>query len=98
MDVAAEVERIIDRGVEQDDFDENALWVLNDIVEKIKDPTNLEAVNPRSVDREKVKKKTQAMNQMLSRIHAESITEINLLMLVGANAVAESVGKKEKLT
>ena len=43
---------------------------------------NLEAVNLRNVDRKKVKEKTQAVNQVLSRIHTESITEENLLFLL----------------
>ena len=40
-----------------------------------------------------MKEKTQAVNQVLSRIHTESITEENLLILVGANVVAELLGK-----
>ena len=63
--------------------------------EKMKDPMNFEGVNLRNVDRKKVKQKTQAVNQMLSRIHTESIVRANSLILVGANVVAESLGKKE---
>ena len=43
MDVAAEVDRIIDRRVEQDDLDENAKRILKNVVEKMKDPMNLAA-------------------------------------------------------
>ena len=43
--------------------------LLNNIVEKMKDPMNLEAVNFRNVDRKKEKEKTQAVNQVLGRIH-----------------------------
>ena len=38
--------------------------------------------------------KTQAVNQVLSRIQIESVTETNLLILVGTNVVAELLGKK----
>lgn len=34
MDVAAELDRIIDRRIEQDDLDENAKKIQNNIVEK----------------------------------------------------------------
>ena len=57
MDVAAEVGRIFDRRVERDDFDENAKKILNNIVKRMKDPMNLEAVNSRNVDRKKLRKK-----------------------------------------
>ena len=57
MDVAAEVDRIIDRIVEQDDLDENAKMILNNVVEKLKDPMNLNVVNPRNVDSKNVKEK-----------------------------------------
>ena len=46
--------RIIDRRVEKDDLDENKK-ILNNTVEKMKDPMNLEMVNLRNVDRKKVK-------------------------------------------
>ena len=95
MNVAADVDRIFDRRVEQDYLDENTTKkVLTNLVKKMKDPLNLEAVNLRNVDRKKVKEKTQAVNQVLSRIHTESITKVNLLILVGANVVAELLGKK----
>ena len=57
MDVAAEVDRIIDRIVEQDDLDENAKMILNNVVEKLKDPMNLNVVNLRNVDSKNVKEK-----------------------------------------
>ena len=95
MNVAADVDRIFDRRVEQDYLDENTTKkVLTNLVKKMKDPLNLAAVNLRNVDRKKVKEKTQAVNQVLSRIHTESITKVNLLILVGANVVAELLGKK----
>ena len=59
----------------------------------MKDPMNVEAVNLRNVDRKKVKQKTQAVHQVLSRIHTESIAEANLLIVVGVNVVAELLGK-----
>ena len=77
MHVAVEVDIIIDRRVEQDDLDENTKMILTNIVEKMEAPINLEAVNLRNVDREKVKEKTPTVNQMLSRIHTESVTEAN---------------------
>ena len=91
--VAAEIDRIIDRRVEKDDLDENTKKILTNMVQKMKDPINLEAVNLRNVDRKKMKEKPQAVNQVLSWIHTESITEANLFIFVGAN-VAELVGKK----
>ena len=57
MDVAAEVDRIIDRMVEQDDLDENAKMILNNVVEKLKDPMNLNVANLRNVDSKNVKEK-----------------------------------------
>ena len=41
-----------------------------------------------------MKEKTEAVYQVLSRIHTESITEKNLLILLGTNVVTELVGKK----
>ena len=55
---AAEVDRIIVRRVEEDDLDENTKKILTNIVEKMKYPMNLEAVNLRNLDRKKVKEKT----------------------------------------
>ena len=60
----------------------------------MKDPINFEAVNLRNVDRKKVKEKTQAVNEVLSWIHTESITEANLLIFVGVSIVAKLLGKK----
>ena len=57
MDVAAEADRIIDRMVEQHDLDENAKMILNNVVEKLKDPMNLNVVNLRNVDSKNVKEK-----------------------------------------
>ena len=95
MDVVAEVERIINRRVEQDDLDKNAKKIRTNIIEKMKGPMNLEVVHLINVDRKKVKKKTQAVNRVLSHIHTESIIEANLLILVGANLVAV-IRQKEK--
>ena len=50
MYLAAEVDRIIDKRVEQGDLNENTKKILTNIVEKIKDPINLEMVNRRNVD------------------------------------------------
>lgn len=55
MDVAAKVDRMIDRTVEQDELDEDTKKILTSIAEKMKDPINLEAVNLRNVDGKKVK-------------------------------------------
>ena len=95
MDVVAEVERIINRRVEQDDLDKNAKKIRTNIIEKMKGPMNLEVVHLINVDRKKVKKKTQAVNRVWSHIHTESIIEANLLILVGANLVAV-IRQKEK--
>ena len=57
MDVAAEADRIIDRMVEQHDLDENAKMILNNVVEKLKDPMNLNVANLRNVDSKNVKEK-----------------------------------------
>ena len=99
MDVAAEVGRIFDRRVERDDFDENAKKILNNIVKRMKDPVNLEAVKSRNVDRKKLRrKKTQAVNQVLAGIHTESITETNLVVLVGTIVFSELARKKRRYT
>ena len=55
---------------------------------------NLEVVNLRNIDRKKVKKTPEAVNQVLSRIHAESITEAKVLILVEGNVVSELLGEK----
>ena len=53
MDVAAEVDRTIDRKVQQDDLDGNAKKILTNKVEKMKEPMNLEVVNFRNVVRKR---------------------------------------------
>ena len=45
MDVAAGVDRIIDRMVEQDDLNENPKKISNNIIETMKDPINLDVAN-----------------------------------------------------
>ena len=50
MYLAAEVDRIIDKRVEQDDLNKNTKKILTNIVEKIKYPINLEMVNRRNID------------------------------------------------
>lgn len=53
MDVATEVERIIQRKIDKDDNADNTKRILTNIVGKTTDPLNLEAVNLRKIDREK---------------------------------------------
>lgn len=53
MDVATEVERIIQRKIDKDDNADNTKRILTNIVGKMTDPLNLEAVNLRKIDREK---------------------------------------------
>lgn len=81
MYVAGEVARITDRRVGQGRLDENAKKILNNIVEKMKEPMNLEVFNLGNVDKKKVEEKTQETNQVLSRIHTEPITETNCYFL-----------------
>ena len=57
MDVVAEVERIINRRVEQDDLDKNAKKIRTNIIEKMKGPMNLEVVHLINVDRKKSEEK-----------------------------------------
>ena len=45
IDVAAGVDRIIDRMVEQDDLNENPKKISNNIIETMKDPINLDVAN-----------------------------------------------------
>ena len=61
----------------------------------MKDTIDLEAANLRNVDRKKVNEKIEALDQLLIWIHVGSITETNLLILVGADVVVELVGIKE---
>ena len=61
----------------------------------MKDTIDLEAANLRNVDRKKVKEKIEALDELLIWIHVGSITETNLLILVGAGVVVELVGIKE---
>lgn len=53
MDVATEVERIIQRKIDKDDNADNTKRILTNIVGKTTDPLNLEPVNLRKIDREK---------------------------------------------
>ena len=53
MDVATEVERIIQRKIDKDDNADNTKRILTNIVGKTTDPLNLEVVNLRKIDREK---------------------------------------------
>ena len=55
MDVAAEIGRIIDRRVEEDDLHENKKRYSIIQLKKMKDPMYLEMVNMRNVDRKEVK-------------------------------------------
>ena len=53
MDVATEVERIIQRKIDKDDNANNTKRILTNIVGKTTDPLNLEVVNLTKIDREK---------------------------------------------
>ena len=57
----------------------------------MKDTIDLEEANLRNADRKKVKEKIEALDQLLIWIHVGSITETNLLILVGAGVVVELV-------
>ena len=95
IDVAAEVGRIVDRRVEQDDLHENTKKILTNTVQKMKDAMIIQVVDLINVVRKKLKEKTQAVNQVLQcRIHIESTTEASLLILVGVNVGAELLGEK----
>ena len=95
IDVAAEVDRIVDRRVEQDDLHENTKKILTNTVQKMKDAMIIQVVDLINVVRKKLKEKTQAVNQVLQcRIHIESTTEASLLILVGVNVAAELLEEK----
>ena len=65
--------------------------IINNIVEKMEDPLNLEAVNLKNVEKGE-RKNTSSKSSVV--LHPYKITETNLLILVGTNVVTEIVGKK----
>lgn len=56
-------------------------------------PNEFKSSQPLKCEKEDIDRKTQAVNQVLSRIYTGSISESNLLILVGGNVV-ELLGKK----
>lgn len=64
--------------------------------QKLRQPENLQPVNLRTRDRGKFKEKTAYLNKVIDIILCQSMGGTNTLILAGANAVAEWLGKQQK--
>ena len=63
---------------------------------KMENPTELQEVNLRTADRNKTREKTMLVNEVIDRIRVENINDANLLILAGANVVADLLGIKKR--
>ena len=69
--------------------------ILNLIKAKIENPSSLESVNLRAMDRRKVKQKLGIVNEVIDKVISRDITETNVLILAAANVVADLVNRKK---
>ena len=59
-------------------------------------PERLEAQNLRYVDRKKLRETSTIVNSVINRVQTKNITETNVLVLAGANVVADLMNIKKK--
>ena len=59
-------------------------------------PKRLEAQNLRHVDRKKLRETSTRVNSVISRVKSKNLSEINVLVLAGANVVADLMNIKKK--
>ena len=70
--------------------------MLTQIKEKLEHPKRLEAQNLRHVDRKRLRETSTIVNSVISRVKTKNLTEINVLVLAGANVVADLMNIKKK--
>ena len=70
--------------------------MLTQIKEKLEHPKRLEAQNLRHVDRKKLLETSTIVNSVISRVKTKNLSEINVLVLAGANVVADLMNIKKK--
>ena len=68
------------------------------IKKKLEMSENLEPVNLRYEDKKKVRENTKKVNDIIEKIKTKDLNGTNLLILAGANVVADLVGRKGKRT
>ena len=69
--------------------------IPNLIKGKMENPSSLESVNLRAMDRKKVKEKLEIVNEVIDKVKSTDITDTNWIILAAANVVADLVGMKE---
>ena len=69
--------------------------ILNLIKGKMENPSSLESVNLRAMDRKKVKEKLEIVNEVIDKVKSRDITDTNRIILAAANVVADLVGMKK---
>ena len=70
--------------------------MLAQIKEKLEHPERLEAQNLRHVDRKKLRETSRIVNSVINRVKNKNITKTNVLLLAGANVVADLMNIKKK--
>ena len=75
-----------------DEITEGMQVIVDMLKTKMENPTELEEVNLRTADRKKTGEKTMLINEVINRIRVENISDTNLLVLAGANVVADLLG------
>ena len=61
---------------------------------KLENPSSLESVNLRAIDRKKVKEKLEIVNEVIDKVISREITDTNRIILAAANVVADLIGMK----
>ena len=84
----------IDFAIEETVNDEEE-EILNLIKEKMENPSSLESIKVRAMDRKKVKEKLEIVNKVIDKVISKDITDTNPIILAAANVVADLVGMKK---
>ena len=88
----------VDETEEELELDEEEKYTLEMIKKKLEMSENLEPVNLRYEDKKKVRENTKKVNDIIEKIKTKDLNGTNLLILAGANVVADLVGRKGKRT
>ena len=75
-----------------DEIMEGQQVILDMLKTNIENPEELEEVNLRTANKKKTREKTMLINEVIDRIRVENISDTNLLVLAGANVVANVDG------
>ena len=70
--------------------------ILVQLIEKLEHPERLEAQNLRHLDRKKLREKPTIVNNVINRVRTQNITKTNVLVLAGANAMADLLNIRKK--